>query len=199
VATGERAGVRRSRLAIGLLPLAAAFGAADQYLGTSHLPGGYHPVTTAISGMSAPWLVLAFCFGCTQVRPRPAVLIGLAATLAGLAGYFAMMWSPAEGVHMSLATMGHLVVSSQARNVVGGLITGPVYGWLGHSWRVRRSLLSALLAALPLMLEPAALLVTGQAWGPAAAYTAEAIAGIALAAYFMTMMSRSRRPPLSAA
>jgi hypothetical protein len=199
MATGERAGIQRSRLAFGLLPLAAAFGAADQYLGTSHLPGGYHPVATVISGLSAPWLLLAFCFGCTQLRPRPAVLIGLAATMAALAGYFAMMWSPAEGVHMSLAAMAHLVVSSQARNVLGGLITGPVYGWLGQSWRVRKSLLSALLAAIPLTLEPAALLITGQAWGPPVAYTAEAIAGILVVAYFITRISRSRPPLLPAA
>ena len=129
----------RSRLAVGLLPLAVGFGAADQWLGTSHLPGGYSPVASTVSGLSAPWLLLAFCFGCTQVRPRPAALIGLSATMAALAGYFAMMWSPAEGAHLTLAAMAHLVISSQARNVVGGLITGPVYGWLGQYWRARKS------------------------------------------------------------
>lgn len=185
--------MRDNRLAIGLLPLAAAFGAADQYLGTSHLQGGYHPVASTISGLSAPWLLLAFCFGWTQVRPRPAALLGLTATLAALAGYFAMMWSPAEGVHMRLAMMAHLVIRSQARNVLGGLATGPVYGWLGQAWRARRSLTSALLAASPLTLEPVARVMADQAWGPPPAYAAEAIAGVLLAACFIPVITRSRR------
>jgi hypothetical protein len=52
---------------IGLVLLSAAmFGAIDQYLGTSHLPGGYHPAAITVSGLSAPWLLLAFCSGCAQ-------------------------------------------------------------------------------------------------------------------------------------
>jgi len=173
MSTGERAWTGHHWPAIGLLPLAAAFGAAVQYLGTPHLPAGYHPVASTISGLSAPWLPLAFCFGWTQVRPRPAALIGLAATMAGLAGYFAMMWSPVEGVHMRLATIAHLVIRSQAGNVLGDIVTGPLYGWLGQIWRTRRSLLSALLAAGPLTLEPAALAMAGRAWGSPPAYAAK--------------------------
>jgi hypothetical protein len=184
---------------IGLLLLAAGFGAADQWLGTSHLPGGYNPVATTISGLSAPWLLVAFCSGCTQTRPWKGAFIGLGATLAALAGYFAMMWSPAEGVHMTLATMGHQVIRTQAQNVIGGLITGPVYGWLGHRWRVGKSVLSALLAASPMPLEPIALVLAGLAWGPPAAYVAEVIAGILLAGYFIAAASRSRRVTQEAA
>jgi hypothetical protein len=184
---------RRWTVAGFLLVSAAAFGAADQYLGTSHLPGGYHPVAITVSGLSAPWLLLAFWAGYTQVRPWPGALLGLAATVAALAGYFALMWSPAEGAHLSLATMAHLVVTSQAQNVLGGLVTGPVYGWLGHRWRTRRSLASAALAAVLLPLEPAARALAGRDWGPLIAYTAEAVAGILLAGYFIAALSRSRR------
>jgi len=195
----DSAAALRAWLVVGLLLLASAFGAVDQYLGTSHLPGGLHPVAITISGLSAPWLLLAFCFGCTQTRPWLGALIGLTAILAALAGYFALMWSPFEGVHMTLATMGHLVLSSQARNVVGGLVSGPVYGWLGQRWRVRRSPLSALLAASLLPLEPIALALAGRASGPPAAYVAEVIAGVLLAGYFVAAMSRSRRPTRIAA
>jgi hypothetical protein len=178
---------------IGLLLVAAGFGAADQWLGTAHLPGGYNPVATTISGLSAPWLLVAFCSGYTQARPWKGAVIGLTATLAALAGYFAMMWSPAEGAHMTLATMGHQVISTQARNVLGGLVSGPVYGWLGQRWRARRSVLSALLAASPFLLEPLALVLAGRAWGQPSAYVAEVIAGVLLAGYYVAAVSRWRR------
>jgi hypothetical protein len=48
----------------------------------------------------------------------------------------------------------------------GGLATGPLYGWLGYRWRTRRSVATALIAALPLVLEPAARWLAGSA-GPA--------------------------------
>ena len=177
----------------GLLLLAAAFGAADQWLATSHLPGGSHPIATTISGLSAPWLLLAFCAGCTQARPWRGALIGLAATLAALAGYFVIMWSPAEGVHLNLATMGHLVISTQAQNLIGGLVTGPLYGSLGQRWRAGRSVLIALLAASPLALEPIALVLAGRDWGQPRAYVGEVVAGVLLAGYLIAAAYRYRR------
>ncbi len=194
VSWDEPAGQGRRWALIGLLLLSAVvFGAVDQYLGSSHLPGGYHPVAIAVSGLSAPWLLLAFCSGCTQVRPWPGALLGLAATMAALTGYFALMWSPYEGAHVSLATMAHLVASSQAENVLGGLVTGPLYGWLGHRWRTRRSLASAVLAAVLLPLEPAVRALAGRDWGPPLAYTAEVVAGILLTGYFIVAIARVRR------
>jgi hypothetical protein len=38
--------------------------------------------------------------------------------------------------------------------IAGGLVTGPLYGWLGHRFRAHRSWKAGLLAALPVMLEP---------------------------------------------
>jgi hypothetical protein len=194
----EAAAFRHSGNVIGLLLLAAAFGAADQYLPNLHLPGAYGAVATTVSGLSAPWVLLAFFFGCTETGPWRGALIGLAATLTALASYFALMWSPFEGVHMSLATMAHLALSSQALNVDGGLVTGPLYGWLGQRWRARRSLLSALLAAALLPLEPIALTLVGRDSGPPLAYVAEVFAGVLLAGYFIAAVSRSRRPTQAA-
>jgi hypothetical protein len=105
------------------------------------------------------------------------------------------MWSPAEGAHVSLAAMAHLVASSQAQNVLGGLVTGPVYGWLGHRWRTRRSLVAAVLAAGLLPLEPAARAMAGRDWGTPLAYIAEVAAGVLLTGYFIVAISRSRRQP----
>ena len=58
------------------------FGAADQYLGTIHITSVVGTWTISVSLMSAPWLLLPFGFGATQERPRRAVLVGLASTLA---------------------------------------------------------------------------------------------------------------------
>lgn len=192
--TGSR--LRQAWPVAAVLLVAVAFGAADQYLGTIHLPGGYDPAAATVSGLSAPWLLLAFFAGCTQTRPWQGALTGLAATMAALAGYFAMMWSPVEGVHLSVATMAHLVISSQARNVAGGLVTGPLYGWLGERWRTSRSVLSAALAACLLPLEPLVLALSGRAWGPPLAYALELTAGLVLAGYFAAAIYRSRRPAL---
>lgn len=51
-------------------------------------------------------------------------------------------------------------LASQRLWFAGGLITGPLYGWLGYRWRARQSTAAALLAALPVLLEPAALWLT---------------------------------------
>jgi len=66
------------------------FGAADQYLGSRVTLGLW---AATVSTASAPWLVLPFAFGCSQVRPRRAMLLGLVVTVAALAGYFTAMWS----------------------------------------------------------------------------------------------------------
>lgn len=137
---------------------ALAFGAVDQYLPmaiptSSHL--GAHLFAVEVSGMSAPWLLVPFLAGDWQCGQRRAALVGLAATwLAVLADVF-MIVSPMEGVHLTLRTLA-LSLASQWPWFAGGLITGPAYGLLGHRWRARRSQPAALLAALPVLLEPVA-------------------------------------------
>ncbi len=114
-----------------------AFGGGDQYLGSLvALPWAW-----AVSGLSAPWLVLPFVFGCTQSHARRAALVGLVATASALVGYFAMTLSPVEGVH--LGSNPRLVVGLLQSNVavvLGGILTGPLYGLLGQGWHVRRRL-----------------------------------------------------------
>ena len=75
-----------------------AFGAGDQYLGSLTAGSVLGTWTWTVSGMSAPWLVLPFVAGMTQERARRAMALGLVATMAALAGYFAMSHSPLEGV-----------------------------------------------------------------------------------------------------
>lgn len=135
------------------LVLSAAFGAGDQYLGSGHVAGiGW---ATDVSLLSAPWILLAFVVGATQRDPRRAALLGLACTYTALLGYGVMTLSPAEGAHFTMATVRGFVYSE--RNVfIGGIFTGPLFGWFGQQWRSGRMLAGALLVAAALCLEPLA-------------------------------------------
>jgi len=130
------------------LVLGAAYGAGTQYLGAR--VSGWGP---DVAQLSAPWLVIAFLGGTTQTTARRAMLVGLGVTAAALAGYWLMTDSPAEGAQYTLANARGFLVSN-AFTVVGGLVTGPLFGWFGHQWRTRRALLGALVTAVALCLEP---------------------------------------------
>jgi hypothetical protein len=167
-----------------------AFGGGDQYLGSLvALPWAW-----AVSGLSAPWLVLPFVFGCTQSHARRAALVGLVATASALVGYFAMTLSPVEGVH--LGSNPRLVVGLLQSNVavvLGGILTGPLYGLLGQGWHVRRAWLSAALVAGAVCLEPLAERAAGRPPGPSVVWAAEAAAGAAMAAFFAVTGRASRQ------
>jgi Family of unknown function (DUF6518) len=180
---------RRLRRLASVLILAAAlaFGALDQYIGSL-----YSNFATAVSGMSAPWLLLPFAVGAVQATRRGSAWTGLAATWLAVTGYVVMIDSPMEGAHPSarlLAATAH----SQWPWFLGGLISGPVYGVLGYLWRARRSWISAVLAAIPVLLEP---LVNRLGFRPSIDLTAsyaEAAIGLGLALYFGYVLARTGR------
>lgn len=120
-------------LAGGALVAAAVFGAADQYLGVL-----YSPSLTAVSGMSAPWLLLPFVAGACQPGRGRAALLGLAVTWVAVGGYVLMIVSPVEGVHLTVRAVA-VTAASQWPWFLGGLVSGPVYGLLGYLCRTRRS------------------------------------------------------------
>lgn len=181
----------RGALAVYLFAIAfgLAFGGADQYLGSRVTLG---PWASSVSAMSAPWLLLPFVFGSGQLQRRRAILIGLTVTLAALAGYFALTLSPLEGVALGrfpgdLAALAR----SNVRNIVGGLISGPLFGALGWRWRTVRSRASAGLVAAAFCLEPLARLAAGQLSSPAVVWAVEVALGVGLAGYFLRA---ARRP-----
>jgi hypothetical protein len=160
--------------------LAAAFGAADQYLGSRGFVLGYW--ATEVSLLSAPWLLVAFFAGWSQPTTKRAVILGLVCTLAALAGYWAMTLSPIEGAQVSARGIRGLV-SSQSLLVFGGALTGPVFGWLGSRWRTRRDWMSALAVALAVCCEPLAHAAVGTAVGFRGVWAAEVVAGLLMALY----------------
>jgi hypothetical protein len=186
------------------IAVGVVFGGGDQYLGTLTSFTALGSWTIAVSGMSAPWLVLPFVFGWSQVRPRRAMLLGLVATQAALVGYIVMTLSPVEGVAtgefpaaLRAMLLNGGVHGANVTWVVAGLITGPLYGLLGQRLRVRRSWISVALVTGALCLEPLARHAVGRLPPPGVVWEIEVAAGVAAAACFATAMLARRRagPP----
>jgi hypothetical protein len=174
------------RVAIALV-LSAAFGAADQYLGSGHIDGvGW---ATDVSLLSAPWILLAFVAGATQRDPKRAALLGLACTYAALLGYGVMTLSPAEGAHITMASVRAFVISERAV-FVGGLLTGPLFGWFGQQWRGGKMLAGALLVAAALCFEPFARRFSLNPIRYARVTVGEVAAGLLLAAVLLITYRR---------
>jgi hypothetical protein len=164
------------RIAITLV-LALLLGAADQYLGSLSA----HPWGADVSGLSAPWLVLPFIAGAAQVTPRKACLCGGIATLLALIGYCLMTLSPVENAHLSTDGIRSFVRAGNWRWFAGGLVTGPVAGWLGHRWRHDRLAVAGVAAAAALVLEPVVRMRAGFAVRSTAVAAAEVLAGLCAA------------------
>ena len=173
-----------------------AFGAADQQLGT--LTAELGPWTSTAAQVSAPWLILPFLFGTTQQHARRAAVLGLVVTASALVGYFAMTYSPVEIHPWSLDrfTSGFVAVTTSGYNpmyILGGLVTGPVFGLLGQRWRVYRSWVSAAIVVGALCLEPLARWASGQLMAPTVVWTVEVAFGVVVAALFAYTLTRMRR------
>lgn len=170
------------------------FGAGDQYLGSLKSMVALGPWTVSVSQMSALWLLLPFALGCTQDRPRRAMLLGLVATVSALVGYFAMTLSPMEGVALSSVPAGILpLLRSNLVVIVGGLVSGPGFGLLGQRWRRSRSWASAAFVAGALLLEPLARHIKGQLFGPGWVWAAEVALGAFLVVCFLIAGTARRR------
>jgi hypothetical protein len=178
------------------------FGAVDQYLGTVHVTSRLGWSTITVSGMSAPWLILPFVAGMTQQRAKRAVALGLLVVMSALAGYFAMSNSVFESVPLANfwpRTVRMATTESNLLWVVGGVITGPVYAYFGHRWRVARSWVGAALVTLALCLEPVARSVVGTGFvggglsGSPVVWAAEVAIGLVAAAVFVAMLVARRR------
>ena len=114
---------------------------------------------SALGNLSTPWLLVAFFAGMQWTRLRDGAVVGLAATLFALAGFYLLSTFVENlGGHGFLGDL-RLELSGNRAYFEGGVITGPIFGALG-AWqqqrrrrpRARTSLLvGALLIAEPLV------------------------------------------------
>jgi MFS family permease len=141
-----------------------------------------------------------FIVGCTQRSAKRAVVLGLLVTVAALAGYFYASNSFLEGVPFADAWPRTVAMVTSGYNVmwiVGGAITGPLYAYLGHRWRVARSWVGAALVTVALCFEPLArgavgAAIAGGLTGSRSVWTAEALIGIAVGCAFLIAAGRAR-------
>jgi Family of unknown function (DUF6518) len=174
--------------------LGFVFGAGDQYLGSLKPMVALGVWTVSVSQMSALWLLLPFAFGLTQDDRRRAMVVGLTASVAALAGYFLMTVSPMESVPLHDAPRALVaLLPSNLQWVVGGLVGGPLFGLLGQRWRVERWWPSAALVVGLLLFEPIARRLRGELVGPTWVWSLEAAVGVVLAAGFLLSAGLRRR------
>lgn len=178
--------------AVLLLAGSFVFGALDQYVGS--VPSWFAWGISA-SQLSAPWLLIAFVGGWSAARPRRAIVLGFACTYAALLGYALMTLSPIEGAHLDWAAFVGFCRSSW-QTVVGGLVTGPLFGWFGHRWRVARAWIGAALTAAAFCLEPLAESVGRPGLiRSTIVNTVEVLAGLAMLGYVAVVLLAVRRAP----
>jgi hypothetical protein len=170
-----------------VLVLSLLFGGLDQYLGSFSA----HPWAADVSGLSAPWLVLPFAVGCTQVTARRACITAGVATCLALVGYCVMTLSPLENAHLSMDGVVAFIAGGNWRWFLAGSLTGPLAGWLGHLWRYRRVRAAGLAAGALLLLEPLARLQVGNGVRSHTVAAAEVIAGAVCVAAVAVRARRS--------
>ena len=171
-----------------------AFGAGDQYLGTIHSLNALGPWAVSISQMAALWVLLPFLFGSSQKRPREAALVGLVATVAALMGYWAMTVSPMEGV--ALRSAPSAATAWLGGNVgwwLAGLVTGPLFGYLGHRWRRDGWWVAPALLSAVFLLEPIIRRASNRLIGPSWVWVAEFAVGAGMVLAFATSAPSRRK------
>jgi hypothetical protein len=159
------------------LGLAAAFGVFD-----AHLAAGGVGHWFWVSQMSAFWLLLPFLAGALERSALGAALIGLAVTLAALLTFYV---PDSYDLHQSLRVAHPYIV--------GGFVTGPLFGVFGYRWRRARSVLGALILSAAFCLEP---LVWRHRLGfvprPTYVWDLEVLTGLVLAACLTLSVLRRR-------
>ena len=169
--------------------LALVFGAADQYVGSLSA----HPLGADLSGLSAPWLVLPFVVGALQRSPRRAAVVGIVCTMLALVGYTLMTFSPLENAHLTVPGLLGFLRGGNFRWFAAGVLTGPLFGWLGYRWRVRRALWAGLAVTALIVLEPMARHVYGNVIRSGSVATGEMLVG-GLVALVMVLRATSSLP-----
>ncbi len=153
-----------SRRTVVLVVLAAfAFGVAAAWAKDQ---GGDGTGTLAqlrgvLGNLSTPWLLVAFLPGARCSRGGPAALLGLAATMAALCGFYLLSSVVTDLGGHGLVPDLRLELSANRAYLEAGIVTGPAFGALGAWWRRACSLRASVLAGALMMGEPLVLALLG--------------------------------------
>ena len=145
---------------------AFAFGVLAAWAKGQNTGGVAHvsQVRSALGNLSTPWLLVAFFAGMQWTRLRDGAVVGLAATLFALAGFYLLSTLVENlGGHGFLGDL-RLELSGNRAYFEGGVITGPIFGALGawqSQWRRRPTARTSLLVGALLIAEPLVMLALG--------------------------------------
>jgi hypothetical protein len=115
----------------------------------------------ALGNLSTPWLLVAFFAGVQSPRLGRGAVLGLAATLVALAGFYLLSTLVENlGGHGFIGDL-RLELTGNRAYFEGGVITGPIFGALGAWWRRRPTARTSLLAGGLLIAEPLVMLALG--------------------------------------
>lgn len=130
--------------------------------------GGGHGLPEArsvLGNLSMPWVLLAFVAGTRFAKLRSGVLVGFAATMVALTGFYVYSSIVQDlGGHGFVGDL-RLELTANRGYLEGGVVTGPLFGALGAWWQSRRRLSASVVAGVLLMAEPLVLVLLGSA-GP---------------------------------
>jgi hypothetical protein len=207
----------------GVLLFAFAFGVLAAWAkGPNPAFGQYvSQLRGAVGNLSTPWLLVPFFAGTQCSRVRQGALMGLAATLCALVGFYLLNTLVENlGGHGFLGDL-RFEVSGNRAYFEGGIVTGPIFGALGvwmQRWTWRPMARASLLVGVLLIGEPLVMVALGLArphvlsggfplivriipgWGLTAnsggaawaVYTVELILGVAVLAVAATKRVRIR-------
>ena len=148
---------------IGVLLGAVAFGVLAAWAKGQNTDGiqQVSQVRSALGNLSTPWLLVAFFAGMQSSRPRHGAVVGLAATLCALAGFYLLSTLVENlGGHGFVGDL-RIELSGNRAYFEGGIVTGPIFGALGAWWRRRPTARASFLAGGLLIAEPLVTLALG--------------------------------------
>ena len=136
-----------------------------------------------LANLVSLWLLMPFVFGTGFRKPLVSALLGLATTQVALLAFY--LWL--ANFQISGMPFQWLFMSNY---VAAGLVTGPLFGWMGGLWATRRWSAAGLILAAAFLIEPFAWRIYLGRWQPVFLLSvAEVVAGVIMVRFF-TMKSR---------
>jgi hypothetical protein len=149
-----------------LLVAAAVFGVA-----VAALKGSDAGVRDSIGNISAPWLLLPYLAGTTVRSPIRGAVLGAAACLTALAGFYVAEAFVLDLGDHPLLTDLRLTIGAGRYYFIFGVLLGPLFGALGGATYRNRLTVTALVLAFLLVGEPLAVFAWIRSAGVAPADT----------------------------
>ena len=118
-------------------------------------------VRADLGNVSTPWLLVPFLAGARSRKAGPGALLGLAATMSALFGFYVLTSLLVDlGNHGIVQDLGRELEANRIY-LASGLLSGPLFGALGAWWRRSRSLGASVVAGTLLVGEPIVLAGVG--------------------------------------